>query len=172
MPANACVSHGRRRPGVGVIELDGFDRRLLALLQENSRRTGAELAELVGLSAAACLRRLQRLRESGVIAREVALLAPEYRERRITTFVLLTFERDRPNRERQFVERMRALPEVAQCYHVTGSADFLLAVATADMDGYHRFTEKHFYEPYVKRFESYVVLSDALKTGAASTAPT
>lgn len=151
-----------------MIELDGFDRRILALLQDNSRRTGAELAELVGLSAAACLRRVQRLRESGVIEREIAVVAPAYRERRTTTFVLLTLDRDRPDRERQFVARMRALPEVTQCYHVTGSVDFVLAVATADMEDYQRFTETHFYEPYIKRFQSLVVLADALRKGAAS----
>lgn len=150
-----------------MIELDDFDRRIMALLQDNSRRTGAELAELVGLSAATCLRRVQRLRETGVIEREVAILAPQYHERRITTFVLLTIDRDRPDRERQFTERMRSLPEVGQCFHVTGSADYILAVATTDMEDYQRFTDVHFYEPYVKRFESFVVLTDALRRGTA-----
>lgn len=149
-----------------MVQLDAFDRRILALLRDDSRRTGAELADLVGLSAAACLRRVQRLRNSGVIEREVAILAPQYREYRTTTFVLLTIERDRPDRDRQFADRMRSLPEVTQCFHVTGSADYILAVATPDMEDYQRFTDAHFYEPYVKRFESFVVLGDALRKGA------
>lgn len=145
-----------------VIDLDDFDRRILALVQENSRRTGAELAERVGLSAAACLRRLQRLRDGGVIAREVAILAPDYRDRKVRVFVQITMERDRPDREQEFNARMRAAPEVTQCYHVTGAADYLLAIEVADLEDYQRFTKRHFYEPYVKRFESLVVLKDQL----------
>ena len=146
-----------------MIDLDDFDRRILALLQENSRRTGAELSAEVGLSPAACLRRLQRLRDEGVIAREVALVAPEYRERKVTVFVLLTFERDRPDREDQFSRRMREAPEVFQCCHVTGSADYLLGIEAADLEDYQRFTKLHFYESYVKRFETHVVLKDLMR---------
>ena len=146
-----------------MIDLDDFDRRILALLQANSRRTGAELSAAVGLSPAACLRRLQRLRDEGVIAREVALVAPEYRERKVAVFVLLTFERDRPDREDQFTRRMREAPEVVQCYHVTGSADYLLGIEVADLEDYQRFTKLHFYESYVKRFETHVVLKDLMR---------
>ena len=146
-----------------MIDLDDFDRRILALLQANSRRTGAELSAEVGLSPAACLRRLQRLRDEGVIAREVALVAPEYREKKVMVFVLLTFERDRPDREDQFTQRMREAPEVVQCYHVTGSADYLLGIEVADLEDYQRFTKLHFYESYVKRFETHVVLKDLMR---------
>ncbi len=146
-----------------MIDLDDFDRRILALLQQNSRRTGAELSAEIGLSPAACLRRLQRLRDEGVIAREVALVAPEYRERKVKVFVLLTFERDRPDREDRFTRRMRGAPEVAQCYHVTGSEDYLIAIEVADLEDYERFTKLHFYESYVKRFETHVVLKDLMR---------
>lgn len=146
-----------------MIDLDKFDRRILALLQENSRRTGAELSAEVGLSPAACLRRLQRLRDEGVIAREVALVAPEYRDKKVTVFVLLTFERDRPDREDHFSRRMREASEVVQCYHVTGSEDFLIAIEVADLEDYERFTKLHFYESYVKRFQTHVVLKDLMR---------
>lgn len=146
-----------------MIDLDTFDRRILALLQENSRRTGAELSAEVGLSPAACLRRLQRLRDEGVIAREVALVAPEYREKKVTVFVLLTFERDRPDREDHFNRRMREASEVVQCYHVTGSEDYLIAIEVADLEDYERFTKLHFYESYVKRFQTHVVLKDLMR---------
>ena len=146
-----------------TVELDAFDRRLLALLQEDSRRTGKELAELVGLSAPACLRRVQRLRETGVIEREVVIVAPRYLGRRVTMIVLLTIERDRPDRMRLFTAKMRELPEVTQCYVVTGDADYVLTIVVPDMEAYAQFTERHFYEPYVKRFESIVVLSDGMR---------
>ena len=60
-----------------MTELDKFDYRLLELLQENSRLTGSELSTQVGLSSAACLRRVQRLRETGVIERDVAVVSPK-----------------------------------------------------------------------------------------------
>lgn len=143
-----------------LVELDSFDRRLLALLQEDSRQTGKELAEKVGLSAAACLRRVQRLRESGVIEREIAIVSPRYLGQRVLIFVLVSIARDRPDRDRLFMAEMQAQPEVTQCYHVTGDSDFMLAVRTADMEAYARFTERHMYEPYVKRFESIAVLGE------------
>jgi Lrp/AsnC family transcriptional regulator, leucine-responsive regulatory protein len=146
-----------------AVELDAFDRRLLELLQQDSRRTGKELAALVGLSAPACLRRVQRLRETGVIEREIAIVSPRYLGRRVTMIVLLTIERDRPDRMRLFTAAMCALPEVTQCYTVTGDADYVLTVVVPDMEAYAQFTERHFYEPYVKRFETIVVLSDAMR---------
>lgn len=140
-------------------ELDNFDRRLLALLQENARLTGAELAEKVGLSAAACLRRVQRLRETGVIQKEVAVLAPGVFGKKLVMIVMVTVNRDRPDRDRLFSEKLRKLPEVKRCYHVTGSADLVMNIETENMEAYNDFVEAHFYEPYIKRFESFGVLN-------------
>lgn len=140
-------------------ELDSFDLRILELMQENSRRTGAELAEQVGLSAAACLRRVQRLRENGAIEKEVAVVAPKALGKKLKMIVLVTVEQDRPNRDRDITEKFRKLPEVTKCYHVTGAADWVMAVETADMEAYNDFVETHFNAPYIKRYESFGVLS-------------
>src|SRR5919109_4782776 len=84
-------------PREDPVELDDFDRRLLDALQQDSRRTGEQLAALVGLSPAACLRRAQRLRETGVIEREIAILAPAALGGMTSVLVLVTLERDRPD---------------------------------------------------------------------------
>ena len=116
------------------MELDDFDRRLLAAVQEDSRRTGEALAALVGLSPAACLRRLQRLRTEGVI------------------------ERERPDLIDDFARTMRRAPEVTQCYYVTGAVDFVLMVSVPDMAGYREFTSRHLFGSNVRRFETMVVM--------------
>lgn len=135
--------------------LDDFDHRLLALLQENSRLTGKELGERVGLSAAACLRRVQRLRDTGVIEKDVAVVSPDIFGRKLTMIVLVTVS----SKDRLFAEAMRKAPEVVNCHHVTGSADMVLTVQTENMDAYNDFVEAHFYEPYIERYESFGVLS-------------
>jgi Lrp/AsnC family leucine-responsive transcriptional regulator len=79
----------QRRLGYWTLaELDKFDYRLLELLQENSRLTGNELSAKVGLSSAACLRRVQRLRETGVIERDVAIVSPKVFGKKMMVIVL------------------------------------------------------------------------------------
>ena len=104
------------------MELDDFDRRLLDALQEDNRQTGEELAALVGLSPAACLRRAQRLRDEKVIERDVSILAPGAIGRRLTMGVLVTLEREGPDFVDAFKRAMRQAPEVMQCYYVTSTA--------------------------------------------------
>ena len=138
------------------MELDDFDRRLLEALQQDNRQTGDELAAKVGLSAAACLRRAQRLREIGAIVRDVALLAPEATGRRLTVIVLVTVQRDSPDANARFKAAMLAAPEVTQCHYVTGPADYVLTVAVEDMDAYQRFTQRCLSGASIKRFDSLV----------------
>jgi Lrp/AsnC family leucine-responsive transcriptional regulator len=148
------------------VELDDFDRRLLDALQENNRLTGDELATIAGLSAAACLRRVQRLRDEGVIERDVSLLAPAAVGMRVTVVVMVTLERERPDLVDEFKQAMRRAPEVQQCHYVTGPADFVLVVTAADMTDYEAFTRRHLFERHIRRFESLVVL-DRVKSATA-----
>jgi Lrp/AsnC family leucine-responsive transcriptional regulator len=140
------------------MELDAFDRRLLDALQQDSRRTGDQLAEIVGLSPAACLRRAQRLREAGVIEREVAIVAPAALGRRVSVLVLVALERDRPDAVDSFHRTMARAEEVQQCYSITGVFDLALLLAVPDMDAYNDFIKRFFHEKPVKRFETMVVL--------------
>jgi Lrp/AsnC family leucine-responsive transcriptional regulator len=148
------------------VELDDFDRRLLDALQADNRRTGEELAAIVGLSPAACLRRVQRLRDEKVIERDVSILAPEALGRRLTMVVLVTLERESPDVVDGFKRAMRQAPEVMQCYYVTGAADFVLILTADDMADYEDFTRRYLFERNVRRFETMAVM-DRVKTGAA-----
>ena len=140
------------------MELDLFDRRLLDAVQADSRRTGEELAALVGLSAAACLRRLQRLRASGAIRAEVAILDPKLAGSQLSLVVMVTLERERPDLIDGFARAMRQAAEVTQCYYVTGAVDFVLMVNVTDMAAYEEFTRRHLFGGNVRRFETMAVM--------------
>jgi Lrp/AsnC family leucine-responsive transcriptional regulator len=137
------------------MELDEFDRRLLTALQQDARRTGEQLAAIVGLSPAACLRRAQRLRETGIIEREIAVVAPKAVGRRLMMLVTVVLEGEQTADE--FKRQVRRAPEVLECYHVTGPTDYILVTATADMEEYQEFT-KRVLIGNVKRFESTLVI--------------
>ncbi len=141
-------------------DLDDFDRHLLELLRIDSRQTGKQLSEQVGLSPAACLRRVQRLRHDGAIERDVAIVSPDVEGPSVTIIVLLTLSRDSPEQIHALRKRMLERRQIRRVYHVTGEPDFVLTVVCGSMEEYAAFTEAHFYEPYIKRFESLVVLRD------------
>lgn len=79
--------------GVLTMEaLDRFDQKILAAMEKDARQTGNHLSEAVGLSPAACLRRLQRLRKIGAIEREIAVVNPVYKRKGTTVLVLVRFD--------------------------------------------------------------------------------
>ncbi|MEL7347541.1 MAG: AsnC family transcriptional regulator, partial [Pseudomonadota bacterium] len=109
-----------------MADLDSFDWQILALMQADSRRTGDQLAEAVGLSPAACLRRLQRLRKLGVIEREVAILSRAVAPKLTTVIVLLQITQHNPKQINQLSAKLRTLEEVQAIYTVTGQTDMVV----------------------------------------------
>ncbi|RFC65677.1 MULTISPECIES: Lrp/AsnC family transcriptional regulator [Mesorhizobium] len=147
--------------------LDAFDRKLLNLMQTDTRRTAHELSEAVGLSPSACLRRLNKLRETGVIEAEIAVLSPAALGHRLSMVVEVSLERERPDIMSDFKKAMRRTPEVIQCYYVTGEVDFILIVAVQSMSDYEAFTNDFlFNNKNIKRFNTLVVM-DRVKVGLA-----
>ncbi len=142
-----------------MIELDGVDRRILEQLQKNNLLTNQDLAEVVGISPPACLRRVRRLREGGVILGDVAVLNPVYAGRFMTALVEVTMERDRIDMIDNFKRVALAEPAVRQCYFVTGDPDFALVVQVPDVAAYETFTRRFLYSnPDVAKFRTMVVL--------------
>lgn len=145
--------------------LDGFDIRLLNLMQRNNQLSAERIAEEVGLSPSTCLRRLRRLRETGVIEADISVLAPETIGRNLTMVVEVTLERERPDLLDTFKRSMRETPEVMLCFYVTGEVDFILVVTAKSMRHYEAFTQRFFFEnPNVRRFHTLVVM-DRVKFG-------
>ena len=114
--------------------------------------------ECTGTRFAHVLRRVQRLRETGVIERDVAIVSPKVFGKKMMVIVLLTMERDRPDRYMLMREEFGRMPEVVQCHHVTGAHDFVLRIQVSDMEEYSAFVDRVFHEPYIKRYESLAVL--------------
>ena len=150
---------------MGQPHFDTFDRKILAVLQADNRITAENLAKRVGLSPAACQKRLKRLRNSGVIAAEVAVLSPEMLGLSVTLVVQVLVTRDDTEDLDRFKSRMLAAPEVMQCYYVTGEHNFTLVIVLPDMLAYEAFTHRHFISnPDVSRFTTSVVM-DRVKIG-------
>jgi len=141
------------------MELDRFDRQLLNLVQEDAEQTAESLAEQVSLSPSAIQRRLRRMREHGVIARQVAVLDPRKVGRPTFFVVSLQVERERPELLAQFREWLAAQQHIQQAFYVTGEADFVLIITAPDTETYDalmfRMTSEN---PNVKRFTTNVAL--------------
>ncbi|WP_431274871.1 Lrp/AsnC family transcriptional regulator [Variovorax ureilyticus] len=118
------------------IDLDNTDRQLLAALQQNARLTTGELAQMTGLSQSPCWRRIRRLEESGLINGYHARLDRRQLGYGVVAFVSISIDFQNEARSIEFVEAVRAIPQVVMFHGITGSADFLLMVIAKDLDAY------------------------------------
>lgn len=120
-------------------ELDAIDAKILELLQDNASLSIADIAERVGLSSSPCWRRIERLKKSGVIIRQVTLL--DHEKLGLTFEVFATVKLQMPTRENldKFETAIAVWPEVVECATVTGAVDYMLRVVTRDMHAYDDF---------------------------------
>ncbi|WP_133488167.1 Lrp/AsnC family transcriptional regulator [Aliiroseovarius marinus] len=139
--------------------MDDKDLHILRLVQENARLTAETISERVGLSPAAVQKRLKKLREAGVIEREIAVLSPKKLDRDLTVIVEVLLERENRQQLEEFKKRMRTAPSVQQCYYTTGEADFLLILSVRDIKEYEAFTQEHFFDASnISRFKTSIVM--------------
>jgi Lrp/AsnC family leucine-responsive transcriptional regulator len=124
--------------------LDELDRRILNTLQTDASHTNAELAELVHVSPPTCLRRVKQLTDSGVIQRQVAIVAPDKVGPSLTAIVEITLDVQAAERMDEFEKLAAAEAAVLQCYRVTPGPDFVLVVQVADMPAYHALAHRLF----------------------------
>ncbi len=110
------------------IELDDVDRVLLASLQADARITNTELARRVELSPPGLQKRLKKLEDAGVIAQYVTLVNREALGFDMLCYVQVTLQRHEPTAVSNFREAVQRMPEVLECYHLTGEYDYLLKV--------------------------------------------
>ena len=125
------------------ISIDAIDRQILENLQNDARMRNVELAEKVGLSPSPCLRRVGNLEETGVIRGYATLVDAEAVGLPVSVFVSVTLEKQIEKTLEKFEKEIRARPEVMECYLMTGEADYLLRVVTADLGAYERFLIEH-----------------------------
>ena len=141
-----------------------FDHRLLDLLQADAGRTLTALGEAVGLSPSAVQRRIKRYRANGLL-RQVAVLDAEAFPSVVLATVWVTMERVSVRQLNAFYARIRAAPEVQQCYQLAGEWDYLVIMATTSMASYRETAERLFKsDGNIKRYETRLVF-DTVKRG-------
>lgn len=154
-----------------MTDLDRFDRQLLNLVQQDAALTAEQLAEQVSLSPSAIQRRLKRLREQGVIARQVAVLDPARVGRAMSFIASLQVESERADRMAALRAWIAAEPHVQQAFYVTGEADFILVVTAADAETYEALMARLLADnPNVRRYTTSVAMN-VLKRGLALPVP-
>ncbi len=126
------------------LNLDAIDRRLLEALQRDASRTNQQLAADLHLSPPTCLRRVQRLRQSGLIAREVALLDVDRLGATLTAIVEISLDRQDEQSLAAFEARVAPDEAVQQCYRVSPGPDFVLIVTVRDMPAYQALAQRLF----------------------------
>lgn len=140
-------------------EIDDSDRVILQAIQED-RRIGLDaLADKCRLSVPSVQRRLKRLKDTGIIQREVAILNPASFDYNMTFIVLVELERESLQQLDLFRKRVKAEQQVQQCYYVTGDADFILVCTAQDMQDFEALTHRLFFEnSNVRRFRTSVAM--------------
>jgi Lrp/AsnC family leucine-responsive transcriptional regulator len=139
---------------ITIFDMDRIDHALLALLQEDSRRTADTLGEELGLSRSAVTRRIQSLTQKGIIEKEVAILGERFRKGRVAAIINVQFDRHQPREADQFRRDIRALPEVQLFVEITGASDALLLVSVRDMDHFNIFADALASMSLVRRYET------------------
>jgi len=125
-----------------VAVVDKTDLAILENLQSDASRSLGELAEAVHLSPTPCWRRVQRLRESGVITGQVTLCDPQQLDLRVTAFVFIKAATHSEDWMVRFVAGARELPEIVEIHRMAGEIDYLLKVYLPDIAAYDRFYKK------------------------------
>ncbi|MEM8978003.1 MAG: Lrp/AsnC family transcriptional regulator [Pseudomonadota bacterium] len=149
------------------MDLDRLDSKLLGLLQRNARMSNAEMADVVGLSASACHRRVQRLEAAGLIKSYVALLDARKMGCPTTVFVEITLSGQADEVLDAFETAVKRVPEVLECHLMAGSADYILKVVAEDTEDFARIHRRSLSRlPGIAQMQSSFALRTVFKTTA------
>ncbi|HKY90857.1 MAG TPA: Lrp/AsnC family transcriptional regulator [Nevskiaceae bacterium] len=148
-------------------ELDRTHLRILEALQADGRLSNVELAEKVGMSESPCFRRVKQLEGSGVISGYTAKLDQRKLGLPVTTFVLVSMDKQDEKRREEFVRRVQAEPHIIECHAMTGAYDFLLKIVARNIDHFSELSMRGILRwPGVRDMESQFSL-EVVKAGGA-----
>jgi len=141
--------------------MDRTDIRILDTLQQDGRISNQALAETVGISAAACWRRVRALEEAGVIAGYAAILDRRQVNLSLCAFIHVSLSRHVQESTTSFEKAMLERPEVLECFATTGDADFILRVVTASIESLDTFLEECLFAlPQISQVRSHIALRE------------
>jgi Lrp/AsnC family transcriptional regulator, leucine-responsive regulatory protein len=142
--------------------MDRIDRKLLNLMQRDASRTNVEMADEVGLSPSSCLRRIQKLHKSGVIARIIAILNPAKAGRGIKALVTVELKLHGEQHMRRFLDIAIEEEAVSHAYAVTGATDVVLMLRLRDMEEFDGLCQRLFRDQTnVARFFTMMIMRTA-----------
>jgi len=121
-----------------AMDIDRIDEKLIAALRRDGRISNAKLADEVGLSASACLRRMRQLEAAGIIRGYTALIDRPYHDQKMVCVVEIVLERQTDEYFTRFETAIRRSPDIRECYLMTGDYDYLVRVEAADPADYER----------------------------------
>src|ERR1700688_3194418 len=146
-------------------ELDRVDRAILRILQRDASLSNVALAAKVNLSAPACLRRVDRLKQIGVITGIVALLNPQVLDAGMLVMIGVVLDRSTPDSFAAFEKSAAKVSGCMECHVVTGEFDYFMLVRTRDSDSFNRLhAEQLLHLPGVRQIRSFMVLKQVLST--------
>jgi DNA-binding Lrp family transcriptional regulator len=146
-----------------MARIDEIDRSILSALQRNAKLSNVQLAQKVGLSESACLRRVKLLEESGIIDRYILLVDQCAIGIPGTVFVRITLDGQQQNKLEAFETRVVNIEEVMECYLMSGDSDYILRIICRDNEDYKRIHARLTSLPGVQRVHSSFALRTVLK---------
>jgi DNA-binding Lrp family transcriptional regulator len=145
--------------------MDTYDRAILEVLQNDGRITNVQLASRVNLSESACLRRVRSLEQAGLIERYAAVVNQQKAGIPVNVFVSIMLQRQDQADLQTFEKAVQGVPEVIECYLMTGEFDYLLRVVVSDASDFERIHSQHLTRlPGVARVQSSFALRTVRKS--------
>jgi Lrp/AsnC family transcriptional regulator, leucine-responsive regulatory protein len=129
----------KENPANQILALDEKDRAILRLLQENAKATIREIAQKVHLSPTPVHERVKRMEDSGVITQYAALINPAKVKKGLMIICYVSLKEHNKKSGAKFIRTIQDLPEVIECYNISGEFDFMLKVLVENMDAYYDF---------------------------------
>lgn len=144
-----------------MTELDDIDLKILRILQKDASLTHKEIAFQLHKSVATIHERTRRLKEQGFIQRTVAILDRKKINKSLIAFSHVLLNDHTAGTLNQFEQQVAKFPEVMECFQMTGTFDFILRIATSDMEAYHHFYRNKLATlPNITTVQSFFVLSE------------
>ena len=139
--------------------LDNINTRILRALQKNGHLHNNELAQEIGLSNSACLRRVNILEENEFIDRYVAILNPQKVDCNLAVYLFGSFSEEDIQKRERFIFEMKLIPNIVECHLMAGDYNFIIKMRVVNLDEFHHIKTKYFNKDIgIKNIKSEVVL--------------
>lgn len=145
------------------MDIDKIDRSILIQLQDNGKLTNVELAGIIGLSESACLRRVKRMEEIGIIDHYTAIVSAKSVGLKSSVFIRISLQSQQEGKLHIFENSVQHVPEVMECYLMSGDVDYMLRVIVKDAQDYERVHNILTALPEVARVHSSFALRNVIK---------